>query len=52
MHADIMGLDEEVKELFSAYDWPGNVRELRNIIEGAFNVAGSRFIQVGDLLHT
>ena len=49
MHRDIMGLDEEVKELFSAYDWPGNVRELRNIIEGAFNVAGSRFIQVGDL---
>lgn len=45
----IMGLDEEVKDIFSEYDWPGNVRELKNVIEGAFNVAGNRFIQVSDL---
>lgn len=45
----IIGLDEEVKDIFSEYDWPGNVRELKNVIEGAFNVAGNRFIQVSDL---
>lgn len=49
MHRDIMGLDEQVEELFRNYAWPGNVRELKNIIEGAFNVASTRFIQKKDL---
>ena len=49
MHRDIMGLDEQVEELFRSYAWPGNVRELKNIIEGAFNVASTRFIQKKDL---
>ena len=44
-----MGLDEQVEELFRSYAWPGNVRELKNIIEGAFNVASTRFIQKKDL---
>ncbi|TDP45910.1 sigma-54 interaction domain-containing protein [Aminicella lysinilytica] len=46
---EIIGIDEEVEELFKEYAWPGNVRELKNIIEGAFNVASSRFIQKRDL---
>lgn len=49
MHRDIMGLDEQVEELFRSHAWPGNVRELKNIIEGAFNVASTRFIQKKDL---
>ena len=49
MHRDIMGLDEQVEKLFRNYAWPGNVRELKNIIEGAFNVASTRFIQKKDL---
>ena len=49
MQRDIMGLDEQVEELFRSYAWPGNVRELKNIIEGAFNVASTRFIQKKDL---
>ena len=49
MRRDIMGLDEQVEELFRSYAWPGNVRELKNIIEGAFNVASTRFIQKKDL---
>ena len=46
---DIKGVDEEVERIFQGYEWPGNVRELRNIIEGAFNVSASKFIQKKDL---
>ena len=49
MRRDIMGLDEQVEKLFRNYAWPGNVRELKNIIEGAFNVASTHFIQKKDL---
>lgn len=49
MRRDIIGLDEQVEKLFRNYAWPGNVRELKNIIEGAFNVASTRFIQKKDL---
>ncbi len=31
----ILGLTDEVSELFGRYDWPGNVRELENLIERA-----------------
>ncbi len=49
MNRNIIGLDEEVEEMFRNYQWYGNVRELKNIIEGAFNIASSRFIQKKDL---
>lgn len=49
MNRQIIGIDEEVQELFEAYDWPGNVRELKNVIEGAFNVTDSGFIKKRDL---
>lgn len=49
MHRKILGIDEEVENLFRSYHWPGNVRELKNIIEGAFNVTDSAFIQLRDL---
>ncbi|MGN0659389.1 MAG: sigma-54 interaction domain-containing protein [Emergencia sp.] len=49
MNRKILGIDEEVEELFGNYDWPGNVRELKNVIEGAFNVTASGFIQKKDL---
>lgn len=49
MRRNILGIDEEVERLFSRYQWPGNVRELKNIIEGAFNVTASGFIQKRDL---
>lgn len=45
----IIGIDEEVEEIFREYDWPGNVRELKNVIEGAFNVIYNGFIQKKDL---
>ena len=49
MHRKILGIDEEVENLFRRYPWPGNVRELKNIIEGAFNVTAGGFIQTKDL---
>ncbi|MBU5313374.1 sigma 54-interacting transcriptional regulator [Tissierella carlieri] len=51
MNKSIIGLSDEVKELFLNYSWPGNIRELRNVIEGAFNIIGSRYIQLRDLPH-
>lgn len=45
MNRNIIGIDEEVQALFEQYDWPGNVRELKNVIEGAFNITDSGFIQ-------
>ena len=49
MKKDVMGIDEEAEQLLHQYTWPGNVRELKNVIEGAFNVAASRFLQKKDL---
>jgi len=44
-----VGVSDDVKEIFLNYDWPGNVRELKNVIEGAFNILSSRYIEVKDL---
>ena len=49
MKRDILGIDEEVEDIFKRYLWPGNVRELRNVIEGAFNITDTRFIRKIDL---
>lgn len=49
MNKSVEGLSEEVRDIFLDYDWPGNVRELKNVIEGAFNIIGSRYIQLKDL---
>ena len=49
MNRKILGIDEEVENLFRRYPWPGNVRELKNIIEGAFNVTDGGFIRLKDL---
>lgn len=44
MNRAIIGLSDDVQEIFNIYDWPGNVRELKNVLEGAFNIATSRYI--------
>ncbi len=49
MNRNILGIDDDVETLFHEYSWPGNVRELKNIIEGAFNIADSKIIQLKDL---
>ncbi len=49
MNMCVEGISDEVKEVFFNYSWPGNVRELKNVIEGSFNIVGSRYIQLNDL---
>ena len=49
MNKDVVGVTDEVMELFCQYSWPGNVRELKNVIEGAFNVLGSNVIEKRNL---
>jgi transcriptional regulator with PAS, ATPase and Fis domain len=45
----IIGLDEEVREMFRRYQWKGNVRELQNTIEYAMNMVKDEYIKCGDL---
>ncbi len=49
MNKNILGIDEEVEEIFGNHNWKGNVRELKNVIEGAFNISSGRIIRVKDL---
>jgi arginine utilization regulatory protein len=49
MNKDVEGVSDDVREIFLNYNWPGNVRELKNVIEGAFNIIGSRYIELNDL---
>jgi len=36
---NILGIDRNVLEVFSAYHWPGNIRELEHLLERAANIA-------------
>ncbi|MEW9080152.1 sigma-54 interaction domain-containing protein [Terrisporobacter glycolicus] len=45
MEKSILGLTQEVENFFLTYDWPGNVRELKNVIEGAFNLGNTSYIE-------
>ena len=46
---NILGLSDEVKEIFLAYPWKGNIRELQNAIEYAVNMEHSQYIQKENL---
>ncbi len=45
----IIGLSEEVEEIFLNYPWDGNVRELQNTIEYAINMEQSNYINEENL---
>lgn len=49
MNRNVMGINEDVEEIFIKYAWPGNVRELKNVIEGAFNLTSYNIIEKKDL---
>jgi len=46
---NVEGVRDEAFELLEGHHWPGNVRELRNVIERATIVAGTGWIETGDL---
>ena len=45
----VVGISEEVMQLFLDYDWPGNVRELGNLIQRAVLMGEGEIIKVQDL---
>ena len=46
----VIGVSENVIELFRRYHWPGNVRELEHLIEGTMNVIEAQdIIRMGHL---
>lgn len=43
---EILGIDENAKQLLINYSWPGNIRELQNIIEYSINMSHSKILTV------
>lgn len=43
---DVIGVSDEVKELFMEYNWPGNVRELQHVIESSINFVSNEEIKL------
>ncbi|HIJ82309.1 MAG TPA: sigma 54-interacting transcriptional regulator [Desulfuromonadales bacterium] len=46
---EILGVSDNVIEVFRVYDWPGNIRELEHVIERAIILCKSNIISVNDL---
>ncbi len=48
LHKKVIGLSDEMMELFMSYRWPGNVRELENLLTRAVVVAKSQVLTRSD----
>ncbi len=48
LHKKIIGVSEEMMEIFMNYNWPGNVRELENLLVRACVVAKGQVLGVSD----
>jgi len=48
LHKKVIGVSEEVMDIFMKYRWPGNVRELENLLTRAVVVAKSQVLTRGD----
>ncbi|MEW9674161.1 sigma 54-interacting transcriptional regulator [Ammoniphilus sp. 3BR4] len=46
---NVMGIDENVRNIFMEHDWPGNLRELENVLERSMNVIDKNIIQTEHL---
>lgn len=46
---NIIGIEEDVKNLFLTYMWSGNIRELQNTVEYAINMETSNYIRIENL---
>jgi len=48
LHKRIVGVSDEVLEMFNAYSWPGNIRELENILVRAAVIAKGQVLLKSD----
>ena len=48
LHKKVIGVSDEVMEIFMKYNWPGNIRELENLLVRACVVAKGQVLGVGD----
>ena len=48
LHKKIIGVSDEMMEIFMNYNWPGNVRELENLLVRACVVAKGQVLGVND----
>src|SRR4030066_1341300 len=48
LHKKVIGVSDEMMEIFMSYDWPGNIRELENLLVGAGVVAQGQVLGKGD----
>lgn len=51
LEKEIEGFDQDVTDLFKAYDWPGNLREMKNIIKRSVLLERSNMIHIDVLPH-
>ncbi len=45
----ILGIDENAKQLLMNYSWPGNIRELQNVIEYSINMSQSKVLTLDSM---
>ena len=45
----ILGIDENAKQLLMNYSWPGNIRELQNVIEYSINMSQSKILTLDSM---
>lgn len=49
---EILGIDENAKQLLMNYNWPGNIRELQNVIEYSINMSQSKILTLDSMPKT
>lgn len=48
LHKRVLGVSDELMDIFLRYSWPGNVRELENLLVRAVVVAKGQILERGD----